>query len=57
MIMSSEATFIPEIDLLSCPFIDIYTLPKHQIICKIPECKICPDYVTKVRELKSRVLY
>ena len=57
MTMGSEATFIPEIDLLACPFIEKCKLPKHQTICKIPECKTCPDYISKVKELIKRVVY
>ena len=55
--MGSEASFIPEIGLFGCPFMSKCKLPKHQILCKIPECKTCPDYDSYVKKLKSRVLY
>ena len=55
--MGSEALSIPEYDLLTCPFIERCKLPKIKFLCKTLECKTCPDYISNVKELKSRVLF
>ena len=48
----SNFIFVPEIDLLVCPLIDLCNLPKHGFLCKTPDCKeLCPEYLTKVKEL------
>ncbi len=52
----SDFVFVPEVDLLACPFAELCELPKHQILCKIPDCKVlCPDYLSKVRKLKREL--
>lgn len=43
--------------LLNCPFYEKCILPKIQLLCKIPECKNCPDYQTKLKKFKPRVIY
>ena len=43
--------------LMACPFDHVCPLPKHDFLCRIPECKECPDYKEKVKKLKSRVLF
>lgn len=48
--MENNPDFIPEIDLLVCPFLDQCILPKNQSICKKPECKLCPDYRSKLNK-------
>ena len=54
----SDFIFVPEIDLFACPFFEVCQLPKHQFLCKIPECKvICSEYLSKVKNLKPRILY
>ncbi|MHA2392554.1 MAG: hypothetical protein ACXAEX_11480 [Promethearchaeota archaeon] len=55
--MGIETDIIPELSLLACPFADICILPKYEFICKIPECKICSDYISRAKTLKSRTLY
>lgn len=48
----SEIVYVPEIDLNTCPFVDLCKLPKHPFPCKIPDCKtICSEYLTKVKNL------
>lgn len=49
----SKSVFVPEIDLITCPFVDLCELPKHQFLCKIPNCKvICSEYLAKVKNMK-----
>ncbi|MFW9782574.1 MAG: hypothetical protein ACFFFB_09865 [Candidatus Heimdallarchaeota archaeon] len=55
--MGIESEMIPDLGLLACPFVDICVLPKYKFICKIPECKICSDYIYRAKTLKSRILY
>ncbi|MFX1575057.1 MAG: hypothetical protein ACFFB0_20155 [Promethearchaeota archaeon] len=50
--MGSEAVYIPEFDLLACPFINRCKLPKIDFLCRIPECKTCPDYFSNVNKLR-----
>jgi len=51
--MGIEAVHIPEYILIACPFIKRCKLPKIDFLCRIPECKTCPDYISKVKEFKS----
>ena len=54
----SDFIYVPESDLLACPFVDICKLPKHHFLCKIPDCKVsCSEYLSKVKNLKPRVLF
>jgi len=54
----SDFIYVPEIDLLACPFVEICRLPKHDFLCKIPDCKIsCSEYLSKVKNLKPRGLF
>jgi len=55
--MGSEATYLHNYNLLACPFKENCKLPKIKFLCKIPACKTCPDYNSKVKGLKSRVPY
>ena len=49
---NSKSVFVPKIDLITCPFVDLCKLPKHNFLCKIPDCKvICSEYLTKVKSL------
>ena len=47
--MNTESDFLPDKDLLVCPFMNQCILPKHQFLCKVPECKKCPDYESFLR--------
>lgn len=47
----------PRLIVFECPFIQSCVLPKSRGICKIPECKICSEYITRVNKLKKRTLY
>lgn len=52
MTIESEDIYVPEIDLNTCPFVDLCELPKHDFICTVPDCKIiCSEYLTKVKNL------
>ena len=55
--MGSEAVYIPEYDLFGCPFTERCKLPKIDFLCRIPECKTCPEYTSNLKELKSRILF
>ncbi len=43
--------------IFTCPFWDQCKLPKHQFLCKIPNCKTCSEYALKLKKLKPRVLF
>lgn len=48
----SDLMYVPEINLMVCPFVDLCELPKHYFLCKIPDCKVlCSEYLTKVKKL------
>lgn len=49
--MSSDVDLAIELNLLECPFLTSCALPKIQFLCKIPECKNCPDYIYKVEKI------
>lgn len=55
--MEIESDIIPKLGLLACPFTNICVLPKNEFVCKIPECKICSDYISKAKMLKSQILF
>jgi len=38
---------------LFCPFIDSCSLPQIGTICRFPECKLCPEYQSKLKALKK----
>ena len=51
----SKVVFVPENDLLACPFVELCELPKHRFLCKVPDCRIiCSEYLSKVRKLKAK---
>ena len=43
--------------IFECPFVHSCVLPKNQGICRIPECKICSEYIIRLKKLKSRTLH
>lgn len=50
-----DFVYVPEIDLLACPFVNICQLPKHHFLCKVPDCRVsCSEYLVKVRKLRGR---
>ena len=55
--MGIDTSFNITEKLLACPFAEICHLPHHSFICRNPECKTCPDYIEKVKQLKSRTLF
>jgi hypothetical protein len=55
--MSLQFDFLSKLKLFICPFENTCILPKKQFLCKIPECKGCPTYNEKLKELKKRTLY
>ncbi|MFX0032983.1 MAG: hypothetical protein ACFE8E_14550 [Candidatus Hodarchaeota archaeon] len=57
--MENESKLPPDHHILSCPFLNSCNLPKSQNLCNFPEYKICPDYQSKLNNLKqsSKVLH
>ncbi|MFW9771082.1 MAG: hypothetical protein ACFFFB_08485 [Candidatus Heimdallarchaeota archaeon] len=57
--MENESNLPPNLHILSCPFLNSCSLPKSQNVCNFPEYKICPDYQSKLNNLKhaSKVLH
>jgi hypothetical protein len=41
-----------DLNLDECPFFLSCALPKIQFLCKIPECKNCPEYLSKVQKIR-----
>ncbi|KKN38098.1 hypothetical protein LCGC14_0756880 [marine sediment metagenome] len=54
-IMSVQVDFDPEI--FSCPFLDQCKLPKHQFLCENSSYKTCSEYSSKLKKIKTRVLF
>ena len=51
---NSDYIFVPEIDLIVCPVVNLCELPKHQFLCKVPDCKlVCTEYLAKVSNLRK----
>ena len=51
---NSEIVYVPEIDLVTCPVADLCKLPKHNFLCKMPDCKtLCSEYLTKVKKINE----
>ena len=51
----SDFIYVPEIDLVACPVIDICELPKHNFLCKVPDCKVsCSEYLSKVKKFEQQ---
>jgi hypothetical protein len=46
-------------NLLECPFSHICNLPLNSHSCNFPEYKVCTEYQTKLKKLKSpsKVIY
>ena len=53
--MISESNFNLERSFLTCPFSHKCILPKIQTLCIFPEYKICPDYDSKLKKLKTSI--
>ena len=51
--MISEVDFDPKSYILSCPFSHACSLPKVESLCNFPDYKLCPDYESKLKRLKS----
>lgn len=49
--MSSDFKLVIDLNLIECPFLPLCPLPKIQFLCKIPECKNCPDYIAKLQRI------
>ena len=50
----SKPIFVPEIELIKCPLVNLCTLPKHSFLCKVPDCRVlCSEYLTKAKKFKE----
>ena len=49
MISDEELTI--NTSLTECPFLSTCPLPKIHFLCKIPDCKNCPDYIFKLKKV------
>ncbi len=54
--MTSKAKIIPEIDLFECPFFRQCILPKNEY-CNLLRYKLCPEYTSREKRLKSKHLF
>lgn len=54
--MTSEIKFHPESELFGCPFTHKCVLPKKEF-CKFPECKLCTEYVSILKEFNPKHLF
>lgn len=50
--MSIDLKLTIDAELIECPFLSICGLPKIQFLCKIPNCRNCPDYTSKLEKIK-----
>lgn len=53
--MISELNFDLERNILSCPFSHKCTLPMIESLCNFPKYKICPDYDSNLKRMKSSI--
>ncbi|MFX1420673.1 MAG: hypothetical protein ACFE9N_17380 [Promethearchaeota archaeon] len=51
--MSGEIELPITLNLIECPLFPLCTLPKIQFLCKIPNCKNCPDYISKSEKIRK----
>ncbi|MFX1503736.1 MAG: hypothetical protein ACFFDH_22435 [Promethearchaeota archaeon] len=51
--MSSDAKLAFKLNLVECPFFPSCYLPKIQFLCRIPDCKNCPDYISKLEKIRK----
>ncbi|MFX1503549.1 MAG: hypothetical protein ACFFDH_21485 [Promethearchaeota archaeon] len=50
--MSGDIELTSDLELIECPFFSSCILPKIRFLCKIPDCKNCPDYLYKLGKIK-----
>lgn len=50
--MSSKEDLDVRFSFLTCPFFQTCSLPKIPFLCKVPQCKNCPDYSLKLNQIK-----
>ncbi len=51
--MISDTELSIDLNLSECPFFLSCGLPKIQFLCKVPECKNCPDYTSKLQKIRK----
>ena len=50
--MSNDTELSRVLNLFECPFYPACSLPKINFLCKIPDCKTCSEYITKLEKIK-----
>ncbi|MFW9999432.1 MAG: hypothetical protein ACFE9Q_02885 [Candidatus Hodarchaeota archaeon] len=50
--MISDSNLVFDLHIIECPFFPSCELPKIQFLCKIPNCRNCPDYISKLEKIK-----
>ena len=51
---SEDFSYVPDIDLTSCPFYDRCRLSKLEFLCKIPDCKkTCPEFLSRYEAMTT----
>jgi len=50
--MSNDIDLKIVLNLTECPFYQYCYLPKIHFLCRIPECKTYPEYLTKLEKIK-----
>lgn len=50
--ISNDVELALDLNLGECPFFSSCILPKIHFLCKIPDCKNCPDYIYKLGKMK-----
>ena len=50
--ISSDVELALDLNLDECPFFSLCILPKIHFLCKIPDCKNCPNYIYKLGKMK-----
>ncbi|UCC20772.1 MAG: hypothetical protein JSV62_05685 [Promethearchaeota archaeon] len=50
--MMSKIELKIDFQIVECPFIESCMLPKIRFLCKIPNCKNCPDYISKLVKIR-----
>jgi hypothetical protein len=52
--MISDEESASNANLIECPFLSSCLLPKIDFLCKIPNCKNCPDYISKLKKVNEK---
>jgi hypothetical protein len=53
--MIADSNFTLERNFLTCPFSHKCNLPKIETLCIFPEYKICPDYNSNLKSMRTSI--